>query len=185
LLRHKIPTDKPVIGFVGRLSPEKNIGAIIQCAKALKDYSFVFVGDGPQKEHLINLTGVLNNVYFVGNQTNVEDYYVAFDLLILSSLTEGLPLVIVEAMTCGTPVVSSNVGGINEILFDGLNGKLINNPNDNSSYINAINSIIGDQKEWNKLSNSARNFALKIKEAGDKVNLDKVYKMILYSGGKK
>lgn len=179
LLEHNIPIDKPTIGFVGRLSPEKNIGSIIRCAKSLPNYSFVLVGDGPQFEPLKKAANELPNVYFVGAKNNVEDYYSAFDVLILTSLVEGLPLVILEAMACGTPVVSSNVGGIGEVLFEGFNGKLINNPNDCPSFIKAIQQVVENTEEWQAMSKNSKEFVQKIKDAGSKINLNNVYKTIL------
>jgi glycosyltransferase involved in cell wall biosynthesis len=141
--------DGFVVGFVGRLSPEKNIPMVLSCAKNLPDVSFVIVGSGPQESPLKQMAKELKNVFFVGARTDVEKFYPAFDALMLPSTMEGLPLVIIESMLTGTPVIASDVGAINELVIDSLNGYVIWNPNETWMFVQAINNLRNNDI-WNQ-----------------------------------
>jgi len=171
-----IPTNF-VVGFVGRLSPEKNIPILLQCAKLLPDVSFVIVGDGPQKGVLQKMSEGLKNVFFLGHTTNVEDFYAAFDVLFLPSLVEGMPLVILEAMAVGTPVVASDVGAISEVVTDGVSGCLVWNASGVNLFVQAINKL-RDQNFWNNCSNNCRVIAKAMYEKGKNLNINTFYNML-------
>lgn len=175
-----VPTDRPMVGFVGRLSPEKNIPTLLKCSQILKDYSFVLVGDGPQGEQLRNLSSKLENVYFVGKQSNVEEFYASFDVLVLTSVMEGLPLVLLEAMACGTPVVSSDVGGVKEIITDGLNGSVVWNSTDPRLFASSIKQIVENKEQWNLYSKNSIETAKAIQQKGNSLNINTLYNSILY-----
>jgi glycosyltransferase involved in cell wall biosynthesis len=171
LKQYNIP-DKFVVGFVGRMSPEKNIPAILSCAKHMPEVSFVMVGDGPQKDILSKVSS--KNVYFIGRQNEVEKFYSAFDILILPSIMEGMPLVILEAMATGTPAVASNVGAIHEIIEN--NGLLINKPTDINGFINAI-EFFKNINNWTPYSN---NCLIKVEEIKTQnININNFYKNLL------
>lgn len=166
--------DNFIIGFVGRVSPEKNIPLILNIAKNIKEASFVIVGDGPQLEILKNIAP--NNVYFIGRKNNVEDFYASFDMLLITSTTEGLPLVILEAMACGIPTISSDVGAINEIIINNFNGNLIKCNNINE-YITKIKNLISDKSFLNKLSINCKNFISELKNK--KLDINNIYKELI------
>jgi len=96
---------------------------VLACAKQMPEKKFVIVCDGPQRKILESFA--TKNVMFVGHQENVENFYSAFDVLLISSQMEGLPLVALEAMTSGVPVIGPDVGAISEILQTGFNGVLV------------------------------------------------------------
>jgi glycosyltransferase involved in cell wall biosynthesis len=156
-----------VVGFVGRLSPEKNIPVILHCAKNLPDVSFVIVGDGPQKQPLEQMANGLHNVHFVGARNDVEKFYAAFDLLILPSVMEGMPLVILEAMVAGTPTIASDVGSILEVVFDGITGSLIWNPGNPNLFIREIQRLKNNHPLWERCSFNCKAVA---DASHDKVN---------------
>jgi glycosyltransferase involved in cell wall biosynthesis len=133
------PTDRFTVGTIARLSPEKNIPMILACAKAMPDALFVVVGDGPQAAVLKGMAASLNNVAFIGRRTDVERFYAAFDVFLLTSNMEGLPLTILEAMASGTPVVASKVGAIPELVSDGVNGFVVHGGT--QSYVAALNQL--------------------------------------------
>ncbi|GGB08776.1 glycosyltransferase family 4 protein [Agarivorans gilvus] len=116
------------LGFVGRLIPLKNVPMIIE-ALSILDHSSVelnIFGDGECRgdlECLASKKGV--NTIFHGNEPNQEKIYRTFDLLIISSNTEGLPMVLLESMSRGIPVVSTNVGAISTVVKHKKNGYLI------------------------------------------------------------
>ncbi|MFA5048806.1 MAG: glycosyltransferase [Patescibacteria group bacterium] len=176
LKQYGIP-DGFTVGFVGRLSPEKNIPVIFQCAKNMPDISFVFVGNGPQEMALRQIAAPLKNIFFVGKQTNVEKYYAAFDVLMLPSIMEGMPLVILEAMSVGTPVIASNVGAISEIIKDGVNGFLLNNYNDYLGYIASITKL-RYEKLWNNFSINCKAIVGSFEEQAKNTDINKLYKLM-------
>jgi glycosyltransferase involved in cell wall biosynthesis len=128
-----LPTDGFVVGAVGRLSAEKGFDVLIRSTHALVsrglDVHLVIAGDGHERAALehrareLNLTG---RVRLVGWQADVRGYFEAMDVFALSSLREGLPNVLLEAMALEVPVVSTRVNGVPRLVQDGRNGFLVN-----------------------------------------------------------
>lgn len=122
--------------FVGRLSPEKRIDVLLKAVqivvKDIQDITLIIVGDGPLKDELIKLTkdlSINNHVIFVGRvlPEKIPNYLYESDIFIISSNFEGCPNSLLEAMATGIPVIGTNVGGIPDIIDDGINGYLIEN----------------------------------------------------------
>lgn len=112
--------DKIVL-CIARLSPPKNSKLFMEIAALLPGYAFVWIGNQQNvEEHP-------NNVYFLGNIPDAGKYNSIADLFILTSNYEGFPMVILEAMSMGKPVVASDVGGISEIVENGKNGYVVKN----------------------------------------------------------
>ena len=109
-----ISKDKVVFGMVSRLSPEKNIKYGIELVKDNDKAHLIIVGNGPDEPYLRNFLkdNNIKNVSLVGYKTNVVDYYNIFDALLLTSKMEGTPISILEAMSCGLPIYSTDVGKI-------------------------------------------------------------------------
>lgn len=121
--------DSYVIGMVARIDPMKDHLTFISAAETLsKDFSnirFVCIGTGDMGELKAECSRrkILKNFIFCGPKGNMEDYYNALDLLVLSSFGEGFPNVVAEAMSVGKPVVASDVGAVREIV--GSSGAII------------------------------------------------------------
>lgn len=120
------------IGMASRLIPLKNIeGAMFMLSELIKkdfDLKLIIAGDGEQKEILVNYAeelGILDKITFLGFVSEMESFYCQIDIYCISSLTEDLPLSIVEAMMSGIPVIASNVGGIPAIVNDVACTKLV------------------------------------------------------------
>lgn len=118
-----------LFGFVGRLTEIKNIPLLIEAVGGLTKADpaaagamrFVIVGDGhlrPGLEHLADVAGLQNTIIFAGNRTDIPSVYAALDAVVLTSLNEGTPLSLIEAMAAGKPVVASVVGGVRDLLGD-------------------------------------------------------------------
>lgn len=129
--RHGLAPDRKVIGVIGRLSPEKGLmdflKALEQTITSMPNVVALLVGEGPDQaalEQFATSHGLGERVVFTGYQEKVADYYQALDLLVLPSLTEGLPNVVLEAMSFGVPVLATNVGGVSEII-NADNGVLV------------------------------------------------------------
>lgn len=130
-LRRQWPADVPVLVCIGRLSSEKGHADLLRALAILrKEQSFhaVFVGDGPEQariEALIRELKLEEHVTLAGLQHDVRPYYAAADVVVMPSLTEGSPNVLLEAMSAGVPVVATRVGGIPEIAVDGKTALLV------------------------------------------------------------
>jgi len=115
--------DDFVVLFAGRLIPVKGIETLVDVAKMLPQMRFVFVGDGPLREFLIQAAEKQGNIFFAGRLANSElpVYYSAADILCVpSQYEEGFGRVILEALSCGCPVVGAKKGGIPETMDDSV-----------------------------------------------------------------
>lgn len=124
--------DGRVVGTVGRLSRQKNPLDFVRTADKVKKQfpstQFVFVGDGPlrrETETLIKAAGLTGDIVLTGLRTDIPELLRCMDVFILTSLWEGLPRVIPQAMACGVPVAANAVDGVCEVIEDGINGFLI------------------------------------------------------------
>ncbi len=117
-------SSNKVILCIARVFPPKKTDLFIEIARLLPQYSFVWIGN--QRE-VTEFGELPKNCHFVGNIANAGAYCSLADMFILPSNYEGLPMVILEAMCFGKPIIASNVGGINEIVRDGVNGYALKN----------------------------------------------------------
>ena len=125
-----LPVDAPVLVTVGRLAPVKRVDVALQAMRLLPDnVHFVIVGEGNDRESLEALAESImpGRAHFVGRQEHdiTLKYLRAADLFVLSSATEGLAHVLLEALIVGTPSVATSVGGNPEVVIDGENGRLV------------------------------------------------------------
>ena len=122
----------PVIGYVGRISPEKDLETWLRTVaivgKKYPEARFVLVGEGRngstqhQLERLASELGIRARVSFPGYRDHLQPVYAAFDVFLLTSLHEGLPNGILEAMAMSRPVVTTDVAGAVELVVDGATG---------------------------------------------------------------
>lgn len=125
-----IPRDAWVVGTIGRLAPEKDQAALVKLMAPLLDEKrrLVIVGDGAERIALDKLVRSLEHgryVHLTGMRRDPARLLAAFDVFALSSCTEGLPLVLLEAMAAGLPVVSTDVGGIGDVVQHERTGFLV------------------------------------------------------------
>jgi glycosyltransferase involved in cell wall biosynthesis len=163
-----IPIDVKIISFIGRVSDEKNPLLFVDIAKSVlakspEKIKFVIAGDGPDFEKVSNrikdygleadfiLTRMIDNVAELLNDTYV---------LLIVSKREGIPLAVLEAMSMGVPVISKNVGALNEVIENNVNGFLINSENDVAqvveSFSNAIFDLLTAKTDYSLLAKRAR-----------------------------
>jgi glycosyltransferase involved in cell wall biosynthesis len=127
-----IQAGRLVVGAVGRLSGEKGFADLIRCADQLLrnglDLELLIVGDGDQKDSLQALIGRLgrqDRIRLLGYRADTLSLYEAMDVFALSSVREGLPNVVLEAMAMEVPVVATRIAGVPDLIRDGDNGYLV------------------------------------------------------------
>lgn len=120
------------VGILARLSEEKNHDLFIKIANQLRDIPnlmFYIAGDGPEKtkiENIIQSQNLLHKIKMIGAVHNPEEFIKEMDVLLLTSHREVFPMVILEGMAVGTPIISINRGGIGEAIIGNQTGVLIN-----------------------------------------------------------
>ena len=129
---HDLPADAPLIGIVGRLVPVKNHSLFLRAAVKIKqhlpDARFAIVGDGELRAELeaeALALGLSDCVIFTGWSRDVAPVYSDLDVLVISSLNEGTPVSVIEALSAGCPVVATAVGGLPDLLDGGDLGTLV------------------------------------------------------------
>jgi len=157
-------TNEFKILFVGRLVPVKGLEYLIEAmervTKEIPQATLTIVGDGPLRKELEKVVEELSmqdKIRFAGMQphSKIPKYMQEADLFVLPSLSEGLPLVLLEAMAASTPVVTTNVGGIPDAVIDGETGILI--PSKNTDALSkAIVSLLGDRIKQKVMGEKAR-----------------------------
>ncbi len=127
-----IPRDAPVAGTVTRLSPQKApldfVAAAARVAGQWPDVHFVVVGDGPLRadvEAAMAAQGLTERIHLTGLRRDVPDLMHSFDVFALTSLWEGLPRVLPQAMAAGLPIIATDADGNAEVVVDGVNGYLV------------------------------------------------------------
>ena len=116
--------DDRVLACVGALSPEKRVDRAIDVVSQLDGVILLVAGDGPDRAHLTARADALppGRVRFLGNVDEPSTVYTAADALLLTSDTEGLPGVVIEAGFCGRPAIATRVGGVPDAVIDGRTG---------------------------------------------------------------
>jgi glycosyltransferase involved in cell wall biosynthesis len=143
----------PVIGYVGRIMPEKDLETWLRAAALLTSKfpsaRFVLVGEGKDGgtlgdlKRLASELGIAERTHFPGYRSELLPVYAAFDLFVLSSRREGLPNSILEAMALGLPVVTTDVAGAKELVVDCETGYVVPQQ-DVEGLANAILSVLGE-----------------------------------------
>ncbi len=136
--------------FVGRLVEQKGLSVLFEAMKSLSTdhpkLSLTVVGDGPDRaalERLADETGLGSQVLFTGSRSpqEVAELLTEADLFVLPSYAEGVPVVAMEALGCGLPVVASLVGGLTELVQEGVTGYLVR-PGDSAQLAERINRLL-------------------------------------------
>ncbi len=150
-----------VIGNVANLYPVKGQTYLLKAAKIiikeLPNTKYLIVGRGELENDLkkeANDLGIDFNIKFLGFREDVKELLKIMDIFVLPSLSEGLPLSLIEAMASKVPVVATGVGGIPEVIDDGINGFLIT-PADPDALASKIIHLLKDRSLANKLVNQS------------------------------
>ena len=150
IMRRKwgVPLEAPLVGIVARLVPVKGhelfLDAAAELHRSRPDASFVLMGDGERRVEIEAYAAKLDApVVFAGWETDQRAVYAALDVVCLTSLNEGSPLTLIEAMTAGKPVVSTAAGGVVDLIHHEDNGLLVRE-RDPRAFSQAIQRLLDD-----------------------------------------
>lgn len=151
-----------LVGTAGRMVPVKNQKVFLEAAGRIHRKQphahFLLVGEGPEKPALERLAadlGLTEVVHFVGWRRRMERVYPDLDVFVLTSENEGMPVVLIEAMACGVPVVATRVGGVPDLVTDGLHG-FVTPPGDAHAVAVAIVELLSNPHRAREMAESGR-----------------------------
>jgi len=158
----KVSDSDVLIGAIGRLVWQKGfeyfIHAIPDLIQALPKSRFVLIGDGVLRQDLENLAKDLkisDHILFTGQRTDIRDTLTALDIVVIPSVLEGFPIVTLEAMAMGKPIVATAIDGITEQIMDGREGILVP-PRNTTKLSQAIIKIVSNPIMADTLGKAAR-----------------------------
>lgn len=173
-----LTSEKIIVGNISSLSKQKDLVTFINTAEIVcqknNNVHFVILGKGSEEKNLKQLVeekGLTKKIHFLGFKSNAETYLQEFDLLLMSSVTEGLPLTIYEAFASKIPIVATKAGGIPEVIIDGENG-FLTEIGDEKSLAQKCLLLIEDTYLANKFKERSFNV---VKERFDLTNLEESY----------
>jgi glycosyltransferase involved in cell wall biosynthesis len=159
---HGTDVGRLLVGAVGRLSPEKGFDVLIRAADRLLaggvDLDLVIVGDGderPRLQELIERLGRADRIRLLGYRANLRELYEMMDCLALSSLREGLPNVLLEAMALEVPVVATGIAGVPRLITDEANGLLVG-PGSADDLAAALGRVLADRGLRDRIGRAGR-----------------------------
>jgi glycosyltransferase involved in cell wall biosynthesis len=157
-----LPATGVIALFVGLLVPVKGLDFLLDALQQLTDLPLTcfMVGDGPLRGYLdgrVRDGGLQGHVHFVGRRSAMEipRWMTAADLLVLPSLSEGRPNVVLEAQACALPVIATAVGGTPELVEDGVHGLLVA-PGDETALAGALRRLVTDGALRKRLGRAGR-----------------------------
>jgi len=155
--------EAPVITFVGRLSPPKDPLVLLEACNVIGgEFNVLLVGEGELRkpvEQFLDHYGLQDRVFLMGERRDIPEILSASDIFVLVSRWEGLPRAIIEAMMAGLPVVATNVGGIAELVENGVTGYLVPRQ-DPQSLALSLRRLISDHQLRRRLGDAGRKRAL-------------------------
>jgi len=156
-----IPENAIVIAGIGRLHYQKNFPFFLRVAARLVDKDrrviFALAGAGPEEKSLRTLAGDLNlgeRLRFLGHVKDIADLQPAFDIQLMTSRYEGLPVALVEGMAAGLSVVAVRARGVDELIENGVDGRIVE-PGDQEGCAKALLDLIDNPKEMQRLGQAA------------------------------
>ena len=159
--KQKLHIDvKPVIGYLGRISKEKNVRTLVEAFERVRqkfNCTLLIVGSGTKEElsHVKNMPGVI----MAGFQNNVVPYLQAMDIFVMPSLTETTSLATLEAMACGVPVISTRVGFLKQYVRKDYNGLMFPRGN-TGTLVLQLEKLLGNTEKRRMMGENARGTAM-------------------------
>jgi glycosyltransferase involved in cell wall biosynthesis len=171
------PFDSPILGSLGRLDRQKGYDVLLRALMEVPDAALVLVGDGSARVRLEAMTselGLSDRVLFTGWDPNPRRWLTAFDVFVLPSRFEGLPLAIVEAMLARLPVVATDVGSVAEAVTHNVTGLLVQ-PDDGVALARALRSLLENSGRTSRMGAVGREHALRFTPAAMARSYERLY----------
>jgi glycosyltransferase involved in cell wall biosynthesis len=161
--RWQLPPGKKVVTYIGRLSREKQPDHFLRLASKLKhrsDLFFLLVGDGPLRDIVeaeIKQLGLQEHLrwYKMVSPEQIPEILAGTDLMVLTSEVEGFPMVVLEALAMGVPVISYDVGDVRSVVQSGVNGFIIP-PQQHELLVQKVSEVLSDESMLEGLRKRAR-----------------------------
>jgi glycosyltransferase involved in cell wall biosynthesis len=157
----RIPPGVPVVGAVGRLDTQKGHERLIEAARRIADAGqdafYVILGEGverPRLESLVRELGLSNRVSLPGYKSDVRPYLAMMDVFVMPSRREGTPMALLEAMAMERPVVATAVGGVPDVLRDGVDGIML--PENGDGLSDALLTLLRDPALARQMARTGR-----------------------------
>ena len=145
-----VPPERLLVAWLGRMTEIKKVDDLLRAFARLRaagvDAELLLVGDGPLRpglEALAGALGIRDRCHFSGFRNDVGAIYAASDVVALTSANEGTPVTVIEAQAAGKPVVSTDVGGVRDIVTDGVSGFVVP-PGDMDAVADRLRALAGD-----------------------------------------
>jgi glycosyltransferase involved in cell wall biosynthesis len=185
-----IPDGRFTVGWIGRMTAVKRTEDIVFALKRLLDTGvdacLCLVGDGPDRqatEQLAHDLGIVDRCLFLGYQDDVAPFYAAFDALILPSANEGTPVSAIEALAAARPVVATGVGGVPDVIRDGVDGFLVE-PGDVDGLADRLGRLAADRELAKRMGEAGRTRVLERYSVGRLIaDVDELYRKLLAEKG--
>ncbi|MGD2073053.1 MAG: glycosyltransferase, partial [Candidatus Thorarchaeota archaeon] len=169
-----IDPEEKVLLHASNFRPVKRVVDLVEIMRIIIDHNskvrLVIAGDGPTRievERRIEALDLCHNVHLLGIKSNMKEIMCSADVFVLNSTLEGMPLVLLEAMSCGLPVVTTPAGGIPELVRPRVDG-IVTKGFEQEEYAKAILEILNDDDLRLKLANAGR------KRVEDQFSADKI-----------
>jgi glycosyltransferase involved in cell wall biosynthesis len=161
-----VPEKTRLAGFVGRLTWAKDHATLVQAFRLVREQlpetALILIGDGPLRpalEELAQAEGVAERVFFLGDRNDIHMLLRGLDLFVMSSITEGYSVALLEACASALPIVATRVGGNPEIVRDNINGALVT-PGAPPELAAAMVSILGNEGRAVSMGSAGRSWVL-------------------------
>lgn len=184
-----IASDANVLIYTGRLGPEKNIKFLLKVFRGVKDRvdnaMLMIVGEGPSLRDLKQASKDLDlgkSVIFTGQipYEEIHEYYSAANIFIFASFSEAQPLVIIEAMACGLPIVTLDEDSLHGIIEEGVSGFLVKNRSE-KDFVNKTVKLLKDDEMYKRFSKSALELVADFSREKTAKKLEEIYKSLVKS----
>jgi glycosyltransferase involved in cell wall biosynthesis len=185
-----IGPERFVVGWIGRMTGVKRTDDVLLALRGLRergvDACLLMVGDGPDRDHVERRAkelGVVRHCFFLGYQDDVAAFLSAFDAFVLPSGNEGTPVSAIEALAAGRPVVATRVGGVPDVVREGVDGYLVE-AGDVEALADALARLAADPKLREQMGAAGRERVLP-RYAVERLidDIDRLYRSLLEAEG--
>jgi glycosyltransferase involved in cell wall biosynthesis len=180
-----LPAGRFLVSWLGRMTEIKRVDDLLRSFADLRaggaDADLLLVGDGPLRdglEALADALGIRDRCHFIGFRSDVGAIYAASDAVVLTSANEGTPVTVIEAQAAGRPVVSTDVGGVRDIVTDGVSGFIVP-PGDTAAIADRLRALADDRELCERLGDAGRSAGARYSVPRLVHDVDLLYRQLL------